>query len=214
MYGSEGKLCFNKIIFVINNPAKCLTLQKILRTCITCGDSFCVNCINKEKKVNKRWKKCKPCLDDDDDDSESEIDDSENENLNTEPKNSYTPAAQTGVIPPKVTPTTEKRKSNSETKDVPNAKNGKNLEKSDKPTQKQRLNIEDWDANAVYEYFRASECSEWANVFKEKQIDGKALLLITRDDVIKYCDLNFGPSIRVYKEIEELINLAKRLTND
>lgn len=59
----------------------------------------------------------------------------------------------------------------------------------------------DWSINDVHDYFAASDIRRFAHVFKEKEIDGWSLKLLTRDDVINHFGLSLGSAIRVYHHI-------------
>ncbi|CAB1341137.1 unnamed protein product [Coregonus sp. 'balchen'] len=44
-------------------------------------------------------------------------------------------------------------------------------------------------------------CDEQANQFKEEQIDGKALLLLTQRDIVKIMSVKLGPALKIYNSI-------------
>lgn len=64
--------------------------------------------------------------------------------------------------------------------------------------------VRKWDCDEVYTYFLGLTTSEYAHLFKEHQIDGAALLLIKRDDVLNRFNLKLGPALRLYARIVAL----------
>lgn len=63
--------------------------------------------------------------------------------------------------------------------------------------------VRKWDCDEVYTYFTA-KAPEFAHLLKENQIDGDALLLIKREDVLNRFSLKLGPALRLYTHIVEL----------
>lgn len=63
--------------------------------------------------------------------------------------------------------------------------------------------VRKWDCDEVYIYFTA-KAPEFAHLLKENQIDGDALLLIKREDVLNRFSLKLGPALRLYTHIIEL----------
>lgn len=63
--------------------------------------------------------------------------------------------------------------------------------------------VRKWDCEEVYTYFTA-KTPEYAQLFKDNQIDGDALLLIKREDVLNRFSLKLGPALRVYSHIVAL----------
>lgn len=64
--------------------------------------------------------------------------------------------------------------------------------------------VKTWDCDTVYVYFRSKTSDEYANLLKENQIDGDALLLIKREDVLNRFNLKLGPALRLYSHIVAL----------
>lgn len=60
--------------------------------------------------------------------------------------------------------------------------------------------VHNWSVEQVFEYFRNNFPKE-AHVFKDQEIDGPSLLLLTRSDVVKKLPLKLGPSLRLYSAI-------------
>lgn len=63
--------------------------------------------------------------------------------------------------------------------------------------------VRKWDCEEVYMYFTV-KTPEYAQLFKDNQIDGDALLLIKREDVLNRFSLKLGPALRVYSHIVAL----------
>lgn len=64
--------------------------------------------------------------------------------------------------------------------------------------------VKRWDCDEVYTYFMARTSAEYADLFRENQIDGDALLLIRREDVLNRFNLKLGPALRLYSHIVTL----------
>ncbi|XP_008137693.2 sterile alpha motif domain-containing protein 13 [Eptesicus fuscus] len=57
----------------------------------------------------------------------------------------------------------------------------------------------DWAVVDVVNYFRTAGFEEQANAFQEQEIDGKSLLLMTRNDVLTGLQLKLGPALKIYE---------------
>ncbi|XP_060088100.1 sterile alpha motif domain-containing protein 13 isoform X3 [Heteronotia binoei] len=57
----------------------------------------------------------------------------------------------------------------------------------------------DWAVTDVVNYFRTVGFEEQANAFQEQEIDGKSLLLMTRNDVLTGLSLKLGPALKIYE---------------
>lgn len=64
--------------------------------------------------------------------------------------------------------------------------------------------VKKWDVDEVYTYFLGITSPEYAQKFRDHQIDGDALLLIKRKDVIDRFTLKLGPALRLYSHIASL----------
>ncbi|XP_053325788.1 sterile alpha motif domain-containing protein 13 [Spea bombifrons] len=56
-----------------------------------------------------------------------------------------------------------------------------------------------WAVDDVFNYFKAAGFEEQASAFKEQEIDGKSLLLMTRNDVLTGLSLKLGPALKIYE---------------
>jgi len=61
-----------------------------------------------------------------------------------------------------------------------------------------------WSVDEVVKFIEKSELAEHADVFKKHEIDGRALLLLTREIITSYMGLKLGPAIKLLDCIEDL----------
>uniref|UniRef100_A0A0P4WIH2 Histone acetyltransferase n=1 Tax=Scylla olivacea TaxID=85551 RepID=A0A0P4WIH2_SCYOL len=71
-------------------------------------------------------------------------------------------------------------------------------------------NVTHWTVEQIMEYFNEKGFKMVSDVFKEQDIDGTALLMLTRADVLMGLNLKLGPALKVYKHVRIL---QTRLTN-
>lgn len=64
--------------------------------------------------------------------------------------------------------------------------------------------VKRWNCDEVFTYFLGTTTAEYAHLFREHQIDGDALLLIKREDVLNRFNLKLGPALRLYSHIVTL----------
>ncbi|XP_066548105.1 sterile alpha motif domain-containing protein 13 [Amia ocellicauda] len=57
----------------------------------------------------------------------------------------------------------------------------------------------DWAVLDVVNYFKAAGFEEQANAFQDQEIDGKSLLLMTRNDVLTGLSIKLGPALKIYE---------------
>ncbi|KAJ8277798.1 hypothetical protein GJAV_G00080180 [Gymnothorax javanicus] len=57
----------------------------------------------------------------------------------------------------------------------------------------------DWAVTDVVNYFRAAGFEEQASAFQDQEIDGKSLLLMTRNDVLTGLSIKLGPALKIYE---------------
>ncbi|XP_028398470.1 putative GPI-anchored protein pfl2 [Dendronephthya gigantea] len=67
-----------------------------------------------------------------------------------------------------------------------------------------------WTAEDVAKFVRATDCSEYAHVFVDQEIDGKALTLLNQDFLIQWMKLKLGPAMKLNCHI---INLKHSLNS-
>ncbi|XP_073500095.1 sterile alpha motif domain-containing protein 13 isoform X1 [Phyllobates terribilis] len=56
-----------------------------------------------------------------------------------------------------------------------------------------------WAIDDVVNYFKAAGFEEQAAAFRDQEIDGKSLLLMTRNDVLTGLSLKLGPALKIYE---------------
>ncbi|KAL4656052.1 sterile alpha motif domain-containing protein 13-like [Arapaima gigas] len=57
----------------------------------------------------------------------------------------------------------------------------------------------DWAVADVVDYFKAAGFEEQATAFQDQEIDGKSLLLMTRNDVLTGLSIKLGPALKIYE---------------
>uniref|UniRef100_A0A3P9PZM9 Scm like with four mbt domains 2 n=1 Tax=Poecilia reticulata TaxID=8081 RepID=A0A3P9PZM9_POERE len=62
----------------------------------------------------------------------------------------------------------------------------------------------EWSVDEVVKFINSTDCAALANVFKEQDIDGQALLLLTLPTVQECMDLKLGPAIKLCHQIERV----------
>lgn len=60
-----------------------------------------------------------------------------------------------------------------------------------------------WDCDEVYTYFMGTSTPQIAQLFKDNEIDGDALLLMKREDILRF-NLKLGVALRLYSQIVSL----------
>uniref|UniRef100_A0A3B3VT86 Scm like with four mbt domains 2 n=1 Tax=Poecilia latipinna TaxID=48699 RepID=A0A3B3VT86_9TELE len=61
-----------------------------------------------------------------------------------------------------------------------------------------------WSVDEVVQFINSTDCASLANIFKEQDIDGQALLLLTLPTVQECMDLKLGPAIKLCHQIERV----------
>lgn len=61
-----------------------------------------------------------------------------------------------------------------------------------------------WDANNVRDFIAATDCKDKAELFLEEEIDGKALLSLSPEILMKGMSLKLGPAVKLYNHIVNL----------
>lgn len=64
--------------------------------------------------------------------------------------------------------------------------------------------VRHWDCDEIFTYFMGATTAEFAQLLKEREIDGDALMLINREDVLTKFNLKLGPALRLYSHIVTL----------
>ncbi|XP_028409566.1 sex comb on midleg-like protein 2 isoform X2 [Dendronephthya gigantea] len=61
-----------------------------------------------------------------------------------------------------------------------------------------------WSIDEVVEYFAKSDISKYAELFKQHEIDGGALLLLNRETIMSCMQFKLGPALKLLNHIAEL----------
>lgn len=151
--------------------------------CLNCDDGYHVKChIPKPKIPWKKWTCCR---------------------CSPEPK---------PVTPEKTVPTTAQRMGvyneltvNSIMKTLPQLLQPKieQLEVVDSTYDESVPDASEWSTDEVFEFFN-SKYPDHAGVFKDQDIDGRSLLLMTRSDVVNGLSLKLGPALKIYGHVKRL----------
>lgn len=64
-------------------------------------------------------------------------------------------------------------------------------------------NMYEWSTNEVYEYFKVRYPRQ-AHVFENEEIDGQAICLLKREDVLQNFNIKVGPSLKIFEHILKL----------
>lgn len=62
-------------------------------------------------------------------------------------------------------------------------------------------NVREWDCDEIFTYFLGKTTAEYAELLKERDIDGDALMLMSREDVLSKFNLKLGKALRLYGHI-------------
>lgn len=58
--------------------------------------------------------------------------------------------------------------------------------------------VSKWSIADVVKYFDSTDCSHIATVFREQEVDGEALLLLSHDSLVKCLGIKLGPALKVH----------------
>ena len=71
-------------------------------------------------------------------------------------------------------------------------------------------NICNWSVERVVQYFSTiQDCWDCVGMFREHELDGSALLLLTHESLVKCLGFKLGPALKVMQHVEELRNLSE-----
>ncbi|XP_074645284.1 scm-like with four MBT domains protein 1 [Tubulanus polymorphus] len=62
----------------------------------------------------------------------------------------------------------------------------------------------EWSVQDVIQFVKGTDCANFARLFKEHEIDGQALLLLTLPTVQEHMDLKLGPAIKLCHQVERV----------
>lgn len=61
-----------------------------------------------------------------------------------------------------------------------------------------------WSVEQVVRYVRSTDCINYANIFLDQEIDGKALMLLSRDSLMQFTRMKLGPTLKMCSYIAQL----------
>ncbi|XP_031566366.1 scm-like with four MBT domains protein 1, partial [Actinia tenebrosa] len=64
--------------------------------------------------------------------------------------------------------------------------------------------IRTWSTADVVEFISPRDCKKFADVFLEQEVDGKALMLLSLDDIHKVLGVTLGPAIKLHDDVQKL----------
>ncbi|KAK3739524.1 hypothetical protein QZH41_016199, partial [Actinostola sp. cb2023] len=64
--------------------------------------------------------------------------------------------------------------------------------------------ISKWSIDEVVEFVTPRDCKKFATVFQEQEVDGKALMLLSLDDIHKVLGVTLGPAIKLHDDVQKL----------
>ncbi|ESO08524.1 hypothetical protein HELRODRAFT_97993 [Helobdella robusta] len=70
-----------------------------------------------------------------------------------------------------------------------------------------------WLVEDVYNYFIKAGYPKQAETFKNEEIDGRALLLLTRADVLTGMGFKLGPALKIHAHIQRLVDASSSSTS-
>lgn len=66
------------------------------------------------------------------------------------------------------------------------------------------LNPNDWDVDDVAQFLKVNDCAAYCDNFAKKNINGKALLNLTKEEVMALSGMKVGPSLKISDLIQQL----------
>ncbi|XP_022780251.1 uncharacterized protein LOC111321587 isoform X1 [Stylophora pistillata] len=61
-----------------------------------------------------------------------------------------------------------------------------------------------WSVEQVVRYVRSTDCLHYANIFLDQEIDGQALMLLSRDSLMQFTRMKLGPTLKMCSYIAQL----------
>lgn len=62
----------------------------------------------------------------------------------------------------------------------------------------------EWDCNDVIEFLKKNSCSQHCELFMKHKIDGKKLLQLSQNDIMKFLGMKVGPAIKVFDLVQKI----------
>ena len=66
-------------------------------------------------------------------------------------------------------------------------------------------NIRNWSIEQVVQYFESiQDCWDYLEIFREHELDGSSLLLLTHESLVKCLGIKLGHALKIMHHVEEL----------
>ena len=62
----------------------------------------------------------------------------------------------------------------------------------------------EWDLFDIAQFLRVNDCAAYCDNFKKHEIDGKALLALTKDQIFGITGFKVGPSLKIFDLVQQL----------
>lgn len=62
----------------------------------------------------------------------------------------------------------------------------------------------EWNVSDVAQFLRVNDCTTYCDNFSKQKVDGKTLLMLTKDQIIDLTGFKVGPSLKIYDLIQQL----------
>jgi hypothetical protein len=70
------------------------------------------------------------------------------------------------------------------------------------------VDVRSWTVSEVVKFFESTtDCKDYAAMFKEQEVDGTALLLLTHESLVKCLGIKLGRALKIMVHVEELQKL-------
>ena len=70
------------------------------------------------------------------------------------------------------------------------------------------VDVKSWTIAEVVRFFEStSDCKDYAPLFREQEVDGTALLLLTHESLVKCLGMKLGRALKIMVHVEELQKL-------
>ena len=70
------------------------------------------------------------------------------------------------------------------------------------------MDVRSWTIAQVVRFFEStSDCKDYASIFREQEVDGTALLLLTHESLVKCLGIKLGRALKIMVHVEELQKL-------
>lgn len=74
---------------------------------------------------------------------------------------------------------------------------------ADESTEIERC-LEDWTVDDVGVFLRSSDCGSHCEAFMKNSVDGKRLLVLSKDEIIQLLGMKVGPALKIFDLIQQI----------